>query len=179
MKQSIWMKDLGYSINVWIQQTSQLNDRDQNIRAFAPLLIHSIDSTVIWKTIRICSIEYQFTPITVHDCIVCHPNDMQQLIHAFQKSIFEILGSNTLSNKVLLEKIWIIPISDSITLNDPSVKFKIINHWDQNLDLLCQIQSNLIFNSFTILLSSSIWIIQIWMIILVSIPTSWNRFEFS
>jgi hypothetical protein len=128
---SVWKKDLGYSVKQFVKEMTNVPCVTQNKNTLPPLLIHSIDGAVIRKLITVCDQTYGFNVITVHDCSMCHPNNVAKMLDAWKFAINYVLGEGKLTNKEFLEKIWLNPTLEYLkTLLSEEDISEIKNEWN-------------------------------------------------
>jgi hypothetical protein len=151
---SVWKKDLGYSVKQFFKEMTNTPCVTQNKNTLPPLLIHSIDGAVIRKLITICDQDYGFNVITVHDCSMCHPNNVDKMLNAWKSAINYVLGEGKLTNKEFLEKIWLNPTLEYLkTLLSEEDISEIKNEWEsewlkkEKQQIIQVVRSNEVFGS--------------------------------
>jgi len=105
----VWNSEKKYSEDLSLNIISNKTDVDQSNRALLPILTQHHDAAVIRELIRLCEENHNFTPTTIHDGASCHPNNVDNLAINFKKSFATVFGNSKMTNKQLLEKVWLTP----------------------------------------------------------------------
>jgi hypothetical protein len=80
------------STTVQVGCSDELDEREM-LKAFAPGLVHSLDSLLL--RIALCGWEHDV--IAIHDCIRCHPNYLGELISRLTSGLVEVATHNSLA----------------------------------------------------------------------------------
>jgi hypothetical protein len=80
------------STTVQVGCSDELDEREM-LKAFAPGLVHSLDSLLL----RIALCGWKHDVIAIHDCIRCHPNYLGELISRLTSGLVEVATHNSLA----------------------------------------------------------------------------------
>jgi len=101
----VYNPDKGYSERKTLTSRSNKSCTRENTSTLLPLFKHSVDGIMLRVTILNCD----FDVVGLHDCQMCHPNNVDMLIQNWKKAICYVLGNGKKTNKEFIEDVWLNP----------------------------------------------------------------------